>query len=116
MMSDERLQEIGTYLGLMLALGRPENRLIWEYIVVVAGQLEYLAIAILWVHDGKRVPWPEFKERMTLGQAARQLEKQQLFPPATIQLLMAVAQLRNAVVHRRLVEGVTFVAEYRGRQ
>ena len=44
-MIDDLLREMAVYLEWMLALERPENRIVWDYIVVVAGQLEYLAVA-----------------------------------------------------------------------
>lgn len=63
-------------------------------------ELERLAVAVLWVADGRPGPWPEYRPTMTLGQAQHEIEKRGLLDPATRKILKDVADLRNSVAHR----------------
>jgi hypothetical protein len=94
-------------------MNTPEEKLIWPYILVVAAHLEYLAIAVLLVADQEDASkfWA-YEERTTLGMAADKLSQRGVFPPETIERLKAIARLRNSVVHRHVLRGITGYAVY----
>lgn len=114
--SDGILQRIREYLILMLAFNTSRDELVWKYIVVVAAQLEHLAVTALWVNRGRQPPFWEYADTLTLGQATNQLEGKSLLTPETRKTLEALARLRNSVVHKRIMQGVTEVAEYKGQK
>jgi hypothetical protein len=71
MAADNIIERIGVYLDVLLAMNTPEEKLIWQYILVVAAQLEDLAIAVLLVSDQEDASkfWA-YEERTTLRLAA----------------------------------------------
>jgi hypothetical protein len=50
---DHLLGEVGVHMELLFILNSRRDKEVWQYIVGVAAHLEYLAVAILWVHGGK---------------------------------------------------------------
>ena len=113
--SDNILEEIGCYLEIMLAFNSQRDKLLWQYIITSAAQLEYLSIAVLLVHERVNpADFWEYEERTTLNQAAGKLEK--LFSQDTINRLKSVAKMRNSIVHRGLIRGVTEHTVYNGKQ
>jgi hypothetical protein len=103
---------------LLLCMNTNSEMQIWLYIILVCGQLEYLAIADLLLHKGKDPKAADLwksEEHTTLGQAARKLEKLKLFSPEIIEDMKAIAQLRNNVAHKNILRGITLSAMYKGR-
>jgi hypothetical protein len=93
-----------------------EGKRLWPYILVVSAHLKYLAIAVLLVADQEDASkfW-SYEERTTLGLAADKLALKGLFPCETIGWLKAIARLRNSVVHRHVLRGITSYVVYDGR-
>lgn len=114
--SDNFLQRIREYLILVLAFNTARDELVWKYIVAVAAQLEHLAVTVLWINRGRQPSFWEYADTLTLGQAANQIEGKSLLTPETHKILKSVARLRNSVVHKRIMQGVTEVAEYKGQK
>ncbi len=111
---DDTLAEMGVYMEVLFCLNTRVEKEIWQYIVGMGAHLEYLALATLWVNAGRPPEFPEFEERLTLGRAVYQLERQGILPVTTTSRLRAVARLRNAVTHRHAVSGVAWAGEYEG--
>lgn len=105
---------MGQYIEVLFCLSTWGDKEIWQFIVGVAARLEYLAVAVLWSHSGKRRPWVEFENRLTLGKATVQLAQKGLLSADTVARLCAIADLRNRVVHRSAMYGVPMVAVYKG--
>jgi hypothetical protein len=113
---DQLREDIGIWMEIQFCLNSPRDKEIWQFIIGAAAHLELLAVSVLWKHDGKRVPFDNFQERLTLNQAAAQIEKANLFTPQILQVLKDVAVLRNKVAHRGAAYGVTTGrAQYKGR-
>jgi AraC-like DNA-binding protein len=111
---DDLLSEIGCYMEVLFALSS-RHKEVWQYIVGIAAHLEYLAVAVLWIDAGKPGSFPEYGERLTLGWAASRLGERRLLDEATIDTLRAVWKLRNSVVHKSAVSGITVAGDdYRG--
>lgn len=98
--------EIGRYLRTMFSLSNQREQDTWLYIVGLAAELEFLALALLWLADGSPGLFEDYKGKLTLGLAADAIERRQLLNEASIETLKAVAQLRNSVSHRVAVYGV----------
>jgi hypothetical protein len=88
-------------------LNSRRDKEVWQYIVGVAAHLEYLAVAILWVHGGKPGRFQDYEDHLTLGQAISKIEGKGLLAPAIIDTARAINRLRNSVAHRGAVSGVT---------
>jgi hypothetical protein len=108
---DDILPEIRGYMEVLFALSSSRDKEVWQYMVGVAAHLEYLAVAVLWIDAGKSVPFPEYEERLTLGQAASRIGALGLLDTTTVKTLQTVAQLRNSVAHRGAVYGVTVAGD-----
>jgi hypothetical protein len=121
----EALQEtIHNWLVVRFGLTTPRDKDIWLYCIGTALELERLAVAVLWVDDGRPKSQYEYEKKMTLGDAHREIEKRGLLDPVTRTVLKDVADLRNSVAHRRQAIFVTTpspiagqsVGEYKGYQ
>src|SRR5215471_5946719 len=117
LLDDTLREDIGIYLEVMLAFNSIDHELIWKYIVVVASQLEYNSIRILLMSDredpGKF--W-EYEERTTLNQAVDKLERKQILTPEIRTAIKAIGRLRNSVLHRKVLTGITEYAAYKDRK
>ncbi len=82
---------------LILALNTREQMLTWQYILVAYCQLEALALDLLRLHRGEdeQVFWGHIDKLPTLNGVANQLSEHHLASQETIQILKAVATLRN---------------------
>ena len=108
---DELLVEIGLSMEVLFILNNRRDKEVWQYIVGAAAQLEYLAVAILWVVAGKPGPFDDYEDRITLGRAILKIERKDLLPPDIIDTIRAINKLRNSVAHRGAVSGVTLPGE-----
>jgi len=107
------LSESDTYISLMLGLETLRDRRVWMYIIGTAAELEYLAVVLLWIRDGKPGSLEGYEERMTLGQAAKALEALGLLDAGVITTLKDVATLRNSIAHRGIVAGAVVPGQAR---
>jgi len=117
-LDEETRRKVYEYNILMLAMNTHSEMQIWLYIILVAGQLEYLAVANLLLHAGKDPKDKDFwksEERTTLGQAANKLEKKKLFPSEIIENIKAISRLRNSVAHKNILRGITRSTVYKGK-
>jgi len=89
-----------SWLVARFGLNRPIDKDIWLFCIGASMELERLAVAVLWVDDGRPKPWAEYDNRMTLGQAQKEIERRGLLDPATRTVLKDVSDLRNSVAHR----------------
>jgi hypothetical protein len=78
------------------------------FIIGAAAHLEYLAVVILWEHNGKPEPFEDYLQKLTLAQLAIQIEQNQLLKPTIVQILRDVAILRNSVAHKGATWGIPF--------
>ncbi len=116
-LNDELRQQVGMYLELMLAFNSIDHELIWKYIIVVASQLEYRSVVMLLVSEqGDPNKFWEYEERTTLNQAVDKLEDKQLLSPQIRETIKAIGKLRNSVLHRKVLTGITEYAVYKGRK
>ena len=69
-------------MELLFILNSRRDKEVWQYIVGVAAHLEYLAVAILWVHGGKPGRFQDYEDHLTLGQAISKIEGKGLLTPA----------------------------------
>lgn len=104
---NDLLKEIGMYMELLFILNSRRDKEVWQYIVGVAAQLEYLAVLILWADAGKPGSFEDYEDRLTLGQAISRIENKGLLDLAVIDVVRAINRLRNSVAHRGAVSGVT---------
>ena len=117
-LDEENRSKVYEYNLLMLAMNTQSEMQIWLYIILVAGQLEYLAVANLLLHAGKDPKDKDFwksEERTTLGKAADKLKEKKLFSSEIIENIKAISRLRNSVAHKNLLRGVTKSAVYKGK-
>jgi len=116
-LNDTLREQVGMYLEMMLAFNSIDHDLIWKYIIVVASQLEYLTIHILLVHDCEDPNkfW-EYEERTTLNQAVKKLKEKKILSSDIHDIINAIANLRNSVLHRKVLTGITEYAVYKGRK
>jgi hypothetical protein len=94
----------------ILALNTREQVWTWQYILVAYSQLEALALDLLRLHDGinEETYWESRAiQRKTLYRAADELSDKHLAPQEIVQILKAVAKLRNYVAHKSLLGGMT---------
>lgn len=113
---DQLLSEISLYMEALFVLNSTRDKEVWQYVVGVAAHLEHLAVAILGIEAGRPVRFSEYARNMGLGQAAERIGQKGLLAPATVETLRAVARLRNSVVHRDAVYGVTILGDDVQRQ
>src|SRR5712691_11013093 len=101
------------HIILILALNTREQMLTWQYILVAYCQLEALALELLRLHRGEDVQtfWGQYRVS-TWNSVAKELCKHHLAPQETIEVLKHVAALRNSVVHKQLLDGMTTYAQY----
>ena len=118
MLLDEELRsQIGMWLEVMLAFNSIDHELIWKYIIVVASQLEYCSIKMLLVSEkGDPNKFWEYEERTTLNQAAQKLKEKNLLSSEEVKIIKEIGRLRNSVLHRKALTGITEYAEYKGRK
>jgi len=118
MLLDDTLRsEVGIYLEVMLAFNSIDHELIWKYIIVVASQLEYCCIRMLLVSEkGDPYKFWEYEERTTLNQAAQKMKEKNLLSSEEFQIIKDIGKLRNSVLHRKALTGITEYAEYKGRK
>jgi hypothetical protein len=117
-LDEETRRKVYEFNLLMLSMNTHSEMQIWLYIILVAGQLEYLAVASLLLHAGKDPKIPDFwksEEHTTLGQATNKLNQKQLFPSEIIENMRAISRLRNSAAHKNLLRGVTKSAVYKGK-
>ena len=94
---------------------------VWLFCIASAMELERLAVAVLWIDDGRPKAFDEYEQKMTLGLAHREIEKRGLLDAVTRQILREVSELRDSVAHRQAIfvtahppiEGQA-VGEYKG--
>lgn len=111
----ELLRKIGMQMEVLFVLNTPRDKEVWQYIVGVSARLEYYAVAMLWVADGKPGRFDEYEIRMNLGAAVKKIKSRSLLPPNIIKSVEAMNKLRNSVAHREaVVSGVTAAAGNRG--
>ncbi len=123
--SCDALQEsIHWWLVARFGLNSPRDKDIWLYCIGAAMELERMAVAVLWLDDGRPTPvFYQYGGKMTLGRAYLAIEKRGLLDASTRKVLKDVADLRNSVAHRHAVF-VTIqspikghpIGEYKGRQ
>jgi hypothetical protein len=115
-------ESIHRWLVARFGLNSPRDKDIWLFCIGAAMELERLAVAVLWLDDGRPTPvFYEYEAKMTLGHAHQEIEKRGLLDAPTRQILKDVADLRNSVAHRHAifvtapspVEGQP-VGEYKG--
>jgi len=94
---------IHSWLVARFGLNRPVDKDIWLFCIGTAMELERLAVAVLWIADGRPGPFPEYEDKMTLGQAHHEIENRGLLDTATRKVLKNVADLRNSVAHRHAI-------------
>src|SRR5437867_1868091 len=94
---------IHSWLVARFGLNNPGDKDIWLFCIGSAMELERLAVGVLWLDDGRPKPLPEYEDKMTLGQAHREIEKRGLLDVATRRILKDVADLRNSVAHRHAI-------------
>jgi len=94
---DEWVAEVHRFVRGTFVLATDRKNAVWQYIMALAAELEYLTVVTIWLADGKPVPLEDYEARLTLGLAARRVEDRQLLETATVETLMAVAHLRNNV-------------------
>ena len=99
----------------ILALNTREQALTWQYILVSYCHLEALALELLRLHQGtgEQTFWEGPDARKNLNGVATQLKP--LVSPEIIQILKAVATLRNSVAHKSLLGGITAGQKVRER-
>ena len=102
------LDHIRGWMILRFALNTDRDLWVWLFVIGAAAHLEYLAIAVLWVADGKPTSFTEYEPKRTLGQAARLIRERDLLDPTVEETLEKVANLRNSIVHRGATYGVPF--------
>lgn len=118
MLLDEELKsQIGMWLEVMLSFNSVDHELIWKYIIVVASQLEYRCIVMLLISDGENPNkfW-EYEERTTLNQAVDKLKKKHILSEELRQAIKTIGKLRNSVLHRKVLTGITEYAVYKERR
>jgi hypothetical protein len=108
---EDLLGQIGVYMEVLFVLNSRRDKEVWQYIVGVAAHLEYVAVAVLWIEAGKPGSFPEYEEKLTLGQAAQRLGQKGLLDTTTVETLKKIAGLRNSVAHRGAVYGVTIAGD-----
>ncbi len=118
MLLDEELRsQVGMYLELMLAFNNIDHELIWKYIIVSASQLEYRSIVVLLISDEEDPNkfW-EYEERTTLNQAIDKLKKKKILSEEIWQAIKTIGRLRNSILHRKALTGITEYVEYKERR
>ena len=119
MVDDDMLRKIWDWMILRFALNTDRDWKVWMYVIGAAAHLEYLAVVILWESDGRRDAFESYLPRVTLAQAAAQIDQQKLIDPRIVQTLRDVANLRNSVAHKGATWGIPFPAgdlgQYKGR-
>jgi hypothetical protein len=83
-------------MHVILAPG-PLGALPWQFIIVASAQLEFEALAVLWLAEGQPGKWVDYGGNVTLGRAAAQLEQRKIFaaPSGVVETLKRIARLRN---------------------
>jgi len=102
------LKRMWQWMIIRFALNTDRDWKVWMFIIGAAAPLEYLAVVILWEHDGKRESFENYLQKLTLAQLATQIEQNQLLNAATVQILRDVAVLRNSVAHKGATWGIPF--------
>ena len=111
----ELLCTIGMQMEILFVLNNSRDKEVWQYIVGVAARLEYYAVVMLWVADGRPGRFDEYEVRMNLGCAIETIKNNGLLPPNIIDSVKTMNKLRNSVAHRdAVVSGVTAAAGNRG--
>ena len=112
------LKRMWEWMTIRFALTTDRDWKVWMFIIGAAAHLEYLAVVILWEHDGKREPFENYLQKLTLAQLATRIEQNQLLNAATVQILRDVAVLRNSVAHKGATWGIPFqkgqMGQYKG--
>jgi len=96
-------EKIQWWLVARFGVGSDRDKDIWLFCIGAAMELERLAVGVLWITDGRPVPFYEYAEKMTLGQAHQEIEKRKLLDPSTRTILKEVSALRNSVAHRHAI-------------
>jgi hypothetical protein len=113
------LKRIWEWMIVRFALNTDRDWKVWMFIIGAAAHLEYLAVAMLWENDGKREPFEDYLQKLTLSQLATQIETNQLLNPVTVQIVRDVAVLRNSVAHKGATWGIPFpkgeMGQYKGQ-
>ena len=119
MAEDDILRKIWDWMIFRFALNTDRDWTVWMYVIGAAAHLEYLAVVILWESEGRRAAFESYLPRVTLAQAATQIEHKKLIDPRIVQTLRDVANLRNSVAHKGATWGIPFPAgdlgQYKGR-
>jgi len=119
MAEDSLLKRIWEWMILRFALNTDRDWKVWMFIIGAAAHLEYLAVVILWENDGKREPFENYLQKLTLSQLATQIEQNRLLDSATVQILRDIALLRNSVAHKGATWGIPFpkgqLGQYKGQ-
>ena len=119
MVEDDILRRIWHWMILRFALNTDRDWKVWMYIIGAAAHLEYLAVVILWESEGSLDPFESYLPKVTLAQAAAQIEHKKLIDSGIVQILRDVADLRDSVAHRGATWGIPFPAgnlgQYKGR-
>lgn len=92
-------QDIHLWLVARFGLNSDRDKDIWLFCIGAAMELERMAVAVLWIDDGRRQRLYEYAIKMSLGQAYREAERRDLLNAATRKILKDVADLRNSVAH-----------------
>lgn len=99
----EKFQEmIHPWLVARFGLNRPIDKDIWLFCIGAAMELERLAVGVLWVDDGRKQAFYDYRS-MTLGQAHHEITKRGLLNETTRATIKAVADLRNSLAHRHAI-------------
>lgn len=114
------LDRVREWMILRFALNTDQDPWVWLFVIGASAHLEYLAVAVLWVAEGKPAPFEQYSKR-TLGQAAYEIREKGLLDLATVDTLKRISELRNSVAHRGATYGVPFRdgepsrGQYKGR-
>jgi hypothetical protein len=78
MAEDDILRKIWDWMIFRFALNTDRDWKVWMYVIGAAAHLEYLAVVILWESEGRLDPFESYVPKITLAQAAAQIEHKKL--------------------------------------
>lgn len=108
--NDNLLDRARQWMIVRFALNTDTDLWVWLFVIGVAAHLELLAVTILWVAEGKPLPFEQYQPKGAhgLGQFAHLIRNKDLLDPATVDNVKRIAKLRNSVVHKGATYGIPF--------